>query len=77
VSQLPNINRYWKVGDGLSVPGPVARIQAQHLGYAVTGLGIGVTESLAETKTRWHAFFAKVWPTLMMVLGVLLMVYTE
>lgn len=55
----------------------MARIQAEHLSYAVTGLGIGVTESLAEAKTRWHTVFAKLWPTLMMVLGVLLMFYTE
>lgn len=55
----------------------MARIQAEHLSYAVTGVGIGLTESLAEAKTRWHTVFAKLWPTLMMVLGVLLMLYAE
>src|SRR5579863_3006392 len=55
----------------------MARIQAEHLSYAATGFGIGLTKGLAEVKTRWHTVFAKLWPTLMIVLGVLLMFYTE
>jgi copper resistance protein D len=55
----------------------MARIQAQHLSYAATGLGIGLTKGLAEFRTRWRTIFAKLWPTLMIVLGVLLMLYTE
>jgi hypothetical protein len=52
-------------------------IQAQHLSYAVTGLGIGLTKGLAEIRTRWQTIFAKLWPALMVVLGILLMLYTE
>jgi copper resistance protein D len=55
----------------------MARIQAEHLSYAATGFGIGLTKGLAEAGTRWHTVFAKLWPTLMIVLGVLLMFYTE
>jgi putative copper resistance protein D len=55
----------------------MARIQAEHLSYAATGFGIGLTKGLAEVSTRWRAVFAKLWPTLMIALGVLLMFYTE
>ena len=55
----------------------MARIQAEHLSYAATGFGIGLTKGLAEVRTRWRTVFAKLWPTLMIVLGVLLMFYTE
>jgi len=54
----------------------MARIHAEHLSYAATGFGIGLTKGLAEVRTRW-ILFAKLWPTLMIVLGVLLMFYTE
>jgi hypothetical protein len=52
-------------------------IQAEHLSYAVTGFGIGLAKGLGEVPTRWQAVFSKLWPTLMIVLGVLLMCYTE
>ncbi len=55
----------------------MARIQAEHLSYAATGFGIGLTKGLAEVDTRWQTIFAKLWPTLMIVLGVLLMFYVE
>jgi len=55
----------------------MARIQAEHLSYAATGFGIGLTKGLAEVDTRWQTLFAKLWPTLMIVLGVLLMFYVE
>jgi hypothetical protein len=53
------------------------RIQAEHLSYAITGFGIGVAKGLAETRTRWRAVFSRLWPTLMIALGVLLMFYQE
>lgn len=53
------------------------RIQAEHLSYAVTGFGIGLVKGLAEARTRWRAVFSRLWPTLMIVLGVLLMFYHE
>lgn len=55
----------------------MARIQAEHLSYAATGFGIGLTKGLAEVRTRWQTIFAKLWPALMIVLGILLMFYTE
>ena len=55
----------------------MARIHAEHLSYAATGFGIGLTKGLAEVSTKWQTIFAKLWPTLMIVLGVLLMFYTE
>ena len=55
----------------------MARINSEHFSYAALGFGIGLTGALAEVKTRWHTLFAKLSPALMMVLGVLLMFYSE
>ena len=37
----------------------MARIQSEHLSYAVTGIGIGLTKGLAEVKTRFQERFRK------------------
>jgi putative copper resistance protein D len=55
----------------------MARIQSEHLSYAMTGIGIGLAKGLAEVKTRFQGAFGKIWPVLMIVLGVLLMFYQE
>ena len=55
----------------------MAHIQAEHLGFSVTGFGIGLTKGLSELPTRWKVSFARLWSVLMIVLGVLLMLYTE
>src|SRR5229473_4231053 len=55
----------------------MARIQAEHHNFAATGLGIGVFKGLSELPTRWRAMFTKLWSLLMIVLGVLLVLYTE
>src|SRR5712664_3346954 len=55
----------------------MARIQAEHQNFAATGLGIGVFKGLSELPTRLQALFTKLWSLLMVVLGVLLMLYTE
>jgi copper resistance protein D len=55
----------------------MARIQNEHLSYATTGFCIGVVKGLAEVSTKWQIVFAKVWPMLMVVLGILLMCYIE
>jgi hypothetical protein len=65
---------------GMAGPGHMermARIQEQHMSYMAAGLGIGVTKGLSEVKTDWQAVFAKLWPSIMIVLGVLLMFYVE
>jgi copper resistance protein D len=55
----------------------MALIQSEHLSYTVTGLGIGVSKGLSEMKSRSLAIFGKVWPILMVILGVLLIFYRE
>lgn len=55
----------------------MARIQAEHFSYAVTGFGTGLTKGLVDIATKWQIVFAKAWPILMVVLGVLLMRYVE
>src|SRR5467141_158749 len=53
------------------------RIQAEHLGFAIVGGGVGVVKGLSELRTRWQAVFLKSWPLLLIILGVLLMRYNE
>ena len=55
----------------------MALIQSEHLSYTISGLGIGVAKGLSEMKSKAGAFFAKVWPSLMFVLGILLLFYRE
>jgi len=55
----------------------LARIQSEHLSYTVAGLGIGLAKGLSEMKSRSLAIFGKVWPILMVILGVLLIFYRE
>lgn len=52
-------------------------IQNQHRAFAATGGGIALTKGLSEVQTTWRQAFQKIWPTLLIVLGVLLMMYTE
>jgi len=53
------------------------RIQSEHLGFAVAGFGIALTKGLAETPSAWRAFFKRLFPTLLLVLGALLLAYVE
>jgi putative copper resistance protein D len=65
---------------GMHAPGhmsTMARIQAEHLSFALTGLGIGAFRGLSEVQTRWQVMYARLWPLLMIVLGVLLVLYRE
>jgi hypothetical protein len=55
----------------------MARIQAEHFSFAITGFGIGAFKGLSEVPTRWQALFARLWPLLMIGLGVLLLLYRE
>jgi putative copper resistance protein D len=55
----------------------MARIQAEHRNFAATGIGIGVFKGLSELPTRWQVLFARLWPVLMIVLGLLLVRYVE
>lgn len=53
------------------------RIQSEHFSFAISGFGIALSKGLSETRFAWKAFFAQLFPALLMVLGALLMVYTE
>jgi copper resistance protein D len=53
------------------------RVQSEHFGFAMTGFGIGLTKGLSEVRTRWQSTFERLWPILIIVLGALLMCYTE
>jgi putative copper resistance protein D len=55
----------------------MARIQAEHLNFAIAGCGIGVVKGLSELRTPWQTVFMKSWPLLLIVLGVLLLRYVE
>ena len=55
----------------------MARIQSQHHTYTAAGFGIGLTKGLSEIKTNWQPLFSKLWPSIMIVLGVMLMFYIE
>ena len=53
------------------------RIQSEHYRFAVTGLGIALSKGLAETRFEWRPFFERLFSALLVVLGGLLLVYTE
>jgi hypothetical protein len=53
------------------------RIQAQHMSYLACGLGIGLANGLSGVNKRLNGVFRKIWPVLMVLLGVLLMFYRE
>ncbi len=53
------------------------RIQGQHFGFSVAGFGIGLSKGLAERQFSWRPFFERLFPTLLVVLGALLMAYVE
>jgi hypothetical protein len=55
----------------------MARIQTEHHTYTAAGFGIGLTKSFSEIKTNWQPRFNKLWPSIMIVLGVMLMFYVE
>jgi copper resistance protein D len=55
----------------------MGHIKAEHLGFSVVGGGVALTKGISEIPGSWQGVFKKVWPTLMIVLGILLMLYTE
>ena len=55
----------------------MARIQTEHLSYSAAGIGVALTRSLSEIDTQWQKVFIKLWPALMIVLGILLTLYRE
>jgi hypothetical protein len=55
----------------------MARIQSEHLTFSIAGIGVALTRSLSEVETNWRKLFNRIWPVLMMVLGILLTLYRE
>jgi hypothetical protein len=55
----------------------MARIQSEHWTYAMVGVGIGLSKGLAEVTIPAQKIFAKLWPLLMLALGILLTLYRE
>jgi hypothetical protein len=55
----------------------MTRIQTEHWTYAMVGLGIGLSKGIAEVTTPVQKIFAKIWPLLMLGLGILLTFYRE
>ena len=52
-------------------------IKGEHLNFAITGGSVGLVKGLSEMRIRWQSIFIKCWPLLLIVLGVLLMRYSE
>ena len=55
----------------------MARVQAEHLNFAVAGFGVGLLKGLSEVPSRWQQLLAKLWPIPIIALGVMLLLYTE
>jgi putative copper resistance protein D len=53
------------------------RIQMQHFSYAAIGASIGLSRGLSDTSLPARRVFERIWPLLMIALGVVLMFYTE
>lgn len=67
-------------GGGMHGPNHMAvmeRIKSEHLSFAITGFTIGLTNGLSGTNGTWRRVFSRIWPVLMVVLGVLLLFYRE
>lgn len=67
-------------GTGMSGPNHMAvmsHIQAEHQSFSAAGFCIGLSKGLSELSPRWQAIFSTVSSLLIVLLGVLLMRYTE
>jgi hypothetical protein len=53
------------------------RVQNEHMRFAIVGAGIALTKGIAEIAVSWRRIFGTLWPFFMVVLGVLLLLYTE
>jgi uncharacterized membrane protein len=52
-------------------------IMGEHRGFAAVGGGVALANGLAELDTPLKKAFKILWPALLIVLGILLMLYTE
>lgn len=51
----------------------MARVQSEHLNFAVAGFGIGLLKGLSEVPSRWQLMLARLWPLPVIALGILLL----
>jgi hypothetical protein len=61
---------------GADAMATMKHIQSQHLWYAFLGFGIALTKGLADTLKN-QRLLMKIWPTLLILLGISLMLYSE
>lgn len=70
-------------GGDMSAPNAMEsmeRIQNEHRWFAATGFGIALTNGaagLTSAPQKWQSIFRALWPSLLIILGVLLTLYTE
>ena len=67
-------------GMDMSAPGAMKtmqHIETQHRWFAATGFGIAIAKGMSEVPQQWQRMFARTWPLLLSLLGMLLMVYKE
>lgn len=67
-------------GQGVHSPEHMAamsKIETQHLWFTIVGCAIAVTKGLSELAWSPRAVFLRVWPSLMIILGVMLLLYAE
>ena len=67
-------------GGNMSAPDAMdamERIQMEHFSYAAAGIGIAISKGLSDAPIRGRRVFRILWPTMMLILGALLIVYTE
>lgn len=60
--------------DGMAL---MEHIQMQHRWYAGVGAGIAVSKGISDLEVQWRRAFNALWPSLMIILGISLMFYTE
>jgi len=53
------------------------QVQHQHIQFGVTGFGIAISKAVADTERFHPRWMQVIFAVLMLVLGVLLMTYTE
>ena len=64
-------------GDHMAHMAIMHRIQSEHFAFSMTGFVIGAANGLSEVRFRAQTLFARLWPVAMIVLGVLLLLYSE
>jgi len=55
----------------------MGKIQNQHFMFFMVGIGIAFSKGLSEVPWKAQKIFLRVWPLLMLVLGTMLMFYSE